>query len=201
MPSVIKYTLLLAADLVIIGCLVHFTFCTLRGSTALEEFTARSQASSARFDKLKAYSYFVVVLLGFGLALCGALIFLFSWMPDRWVTLGKDLMWIPEGLLGTGVLFGTVALTQQLTKTHAKLLELHHSQLRLRKVNSFEQLIKRELAQIGRMLRRSKLEADALVGLGREIDEAEEGHKIYPQHVELCREMLDLFRIARGASQ
>jgi hypothetical protein len=88
MPSLIKYVLLLQADLTIIGCILHCFISMLRGRAPFQ----RDPVFIWGYDRrsLLAYSYYGVTILSIGLALYGALIFLFSWMPHRWVVYGED---------------------------------------------------------------------------------------------------------------
>src|SRR5215471_17003208 len=143
MPSVIKYTLFLLADLAIVGCIVHYGYSTLTvsGSVALDNFARRSESSfPKKYDKLKMNSYFVAGFISLGLALYGVLVFLFSWMPHRWVSYDDDgdPMWMAANLAGLGAFFGAVALLQFLMKTHGKFLELHRLQLRQAKADAFD---------------------------------------------------------------
>jgi hypothetical protein len=219
MPSLIKYVLFLAADLMIIGCLIHFTYSTLYGRTELEQFARRAYSSfRTRGDEIKVYSYYVVVFLSGGLALYGALLFLFSWMPHRWVTYSDDgdPTWNAEMFAFMGAVAGTLALMQGLLHAYAKILELHRAQPRHKK---FEDLIKRELSQIDSMLRypararnfqmgdvshRRLLEErdhqlrDTLPRLEHEIDEAETKFEIFRENAEVCRRLISTFRTAYG---
>jgi hypothetical protein len=254
MPNVIKYSLLLVADLAIIGFIVHFTLSMMRGSNPADERLTR-QRHPGKLDKLTAYSYFVAVLLSFGLALYGALLFLFSWMPYEWLHYDEDgdEYWMTSWLAGMGALFGTGFLLSGLEKTKAKILELGDLQLREAKAKAFEKQIKNELDQIRWILPHSELKdvistIRSLVGiigsdktktqtncqiddlseqldravqkneikkakalaekiaelnekigpdlakLEREIDNAD----IYPQHAEVCRDLLNVIRMACG---
>jgi hypothetical protein len=150
--------------------------------------------------ELLLYSYLGAVALSVGLALYGSLIFLFSWMPHRWVTYGEegDPIWKAALLSGMGAFFGTGALLDGLIKAQAKISELDRWKLHAEKKRAFEELIKHELAEIGSMLRYSALERDVFVRLERKIDEAEKVHKIYPGDAEVCRDLLATFRTARG---
>jgi hypothetical protein len=248
MPSVIKHSLLLVADLAIIGFIVHYTLSMLRGSNAVEERLTR-QRHPGKLDKLTAYSYYGAVLLSFGLALYGALLFLLSWMPYDWLHYDEDG---DDGsavqLAVMGAFFGTGFLLSGLEKTKAKILELGRSQLREAKARAFENLIKKELYEIRWILPHSELKEDArnlvrifgsdktktqtqtncqiddlseqldqavlkneskkakalaekiakmgpdLAELEREIDNAD----IYPQHAEVCRDLLNVIRMACG---
>jgi hypothetical protein len=65
-------------------------------------------------------------MISFGLAVYGALVFLFSWMPHRWVSYSEDgdPMWMAANLAGLGAFFGVIALLQFLMKKHGDFLEI-----------------------------------------------------------------------------
>jgi hypothetical protein len=204
MPSVIKYSLFVLADLAIIGFIIHFGYSTLtvQGSIALER-SARRRKFPTRFDKLKEGSYYVAVFLSLGLALYGVLVFLFSWMPHQWVSYDEDgdrPMWMAANLAGIGAFFGAVALMSFLMKTHGQFLELHRLQQRQAKADAFDKLLNYELTQIRLMLQRSGgLDADVPVWIERAIDKAEKDHTIFDEDAEVCRDLLNIFRMARAA--
>lgn len=199
MPSLIKYAFFLAADLVIIGSLIHFTFSMCYGSTALEKLATRTM----RQETKGGYVYWAVVFLAVGIALYGALIFLFSWMPHRWVayTEDGDPMWKAETLAGTLTLFGTMAFIQGLTHAHSRILELSESQSREEKAKAFKGLIEGELHLFAELLHYPEMyeafEQFAL-RLEHKIDEAERKFEIFPDNARVCRSLLATFRMARG---
>jgi hypothetical protein len=158
MPSVIKYSLFVLADLAILGFIVHYTLSMLRGQTSLMERLDRMRHPGT-FDKLKVGSYYVAVLLSFGLALYGALVFLFSWMPYEWLHYDQDgdEYWMASWLAGMGAFFGTGFLLYGLEKTNAKILKLGDLQLGEAKERAFVKLIKNELDQIRWILSHSQL--------------------------------------------
>jgi hypothetical protein len=211
-------------------------------------------------------AYCLAVLLSFGLALYGALLFLLSWMPYEWLHYDEDgdESWMASWLAYGGAFFGTGFLLYGLEKTKAKILKLGDLQLGEAKERAFENLIKKELAEIRWILPRSELKEiistvqnlvaifgsdetktqtncqiddlsgpqtevakmaihldqavqkftierakalvekiaefnktigpDHLAKLEREIDNAD----IYPQHAEVCRDLLNVIRMAYG---
>jgi hypothetical protein len=185
MPSVIKYSLFVLADVAIIGCIVHFGYSTLtpRASIALEEFMARSsRPGSTRIDQLKGGSYLLAVFISLALAMYGSLRFLFAWTPNA-------------GELSAFTAFmGTIAsMGFVLTNTKA---DLYRSQLREAKEEAFKKLIRTALTGIGPIARHPELEANRLASLKCEIDEAEKSRTIYEEDAALCRYLLNVFEAA-----
>lgn len=186
MANLARYSLLLVADSVIIGCLVHYCLSTLYWHVptplGVPHYSLRT-----RFERLKAYSYVGLVLLSFGFALYGSLIFLFSWMPHRWASYDEDgdPIWIATGLAGMGALAGAVALADGLEKTVDKVSKL-------RMAEAFEKLIKQEVDQLGAAY--PKLTADLLAKLEHQIEAAVNTRTIYIEDARVCRDLLDIFR-------
>lgn len=178
MPSVIKYTLFLLADVAIIWLIVHFTLSMLRGGEAFQRFMAGNGGS---FNKYSFYT--LAVLLSFGFALYGALLFLFSWMPHWWLY-GEG--WMAQLLAGLGAFWGAFALPYFLKETQAKFLELRRSKLRAK---AFETRLPEFAGCFGKYP-----EQDAFARLKREIDEAEKSHTMYQEDIEVCRYLLAVFR-------
>jgi hypothetical protein len=178
MANLLKYALLLAADLAIIGCVVHYCFRTLHWHTPFEEPHYRTP----KLEKLKQYSYYAVVLLGFALALYGSLIFLFSWMPHRWHD--EDGMWEATSISILGAFWGTLALLSGLGKTADKIFKL---KFREAKAEAFQKLIEQELDQFGWALRHPEQ---------HKIEEAEKSRTIYDENARVCRNLVSSFRMA-----
>jgi hypothetical protein len=191
MASLVKYAFLLVADLVIIGCVVHYILRMLHWHAPFEERFLRYR----KFEELKLNSYYAVVLLGISLTLYGSLIFLFSWMPHQWATYSEEgnPILISTMLSILGALFGTPALLVGLERTASKISELT---FREAKAEAFQKLIKQELDQFGRVLRHSELEAELLVKLENKIEEAEKSRTIYPEDAGVCRNLLSTLRMA-----
>ena len=133
----------------------------LRGQPSLMERMGRHPGT---FDKLKVGSYYGAVLLSFGLAVYGALFFLFSWMPYEWLHYDEDgdEYWMASWLAGMGAFFGTGFLLYGLEKTKAKILKLGDLQLGEAKARTFEKLIKSELAEIRWILPYSALNDEVI---------------------------------------
>jgi hypothetical protein len=173
MANLVKYILLLAADLVIIGCLVRYCLSTLHWHVPTL-LGARGYSLRTSFERLKAYSYVGLVLLSFVLAVYGSLIFLFSWMPRSDNVVGWS--WI-------GAFVGAVALVSGLENTVEKASKLQMAE-------AFEGLIKQEVDQIrGREL----ITADLLAKLEQQIEAAVNNRTIYIEDARVCRDLLDIF--------
>ena len=120
-------------------------------------------------------------------------------MPYRWVSHGENPTWVAAILAGIGAFIALVALMGVLLKTQAKFLELHRWQLRDAKEEAFQKLWKYELTTISLIYRSPEPESDAVCErLKRDIDEAEKGHTIFVEDAEVCRDLLNTFRIVRG---
>jgi len=115
MANLLEYGLLLTADLVIIGCVVHYFVTALHWHSLPIDEAWRHRSTLARLDKLKMYSYYAVLWVGIGLALYGSLRFLFSWMPHRWVDDNGN--WIGMFPSIMGAFFGMGALVSGLGQT------------------------------------------------------------------------------------
>jgi hypothetical protein len=198
MPSLIKYFLFLLADIAIIGCILHFVISMLRGHDPFGRDPVFIWGRDRR--EFLARSYYFAVMLSVGLALYGSLIFLFLWMPHRWVTYGEegDPEWIARVLSALGAFAGMGAFMHSLTTAQAKISELDDWKLHAEKERAFEWLIRAELTQIGLMIRSAERETDVFARLERNIDKAEKGYKINRRDSEVCRDMLSAFRAARG---
>jgi hypothetical protein len=192
MPSVIKYCLFLMADLAIIGFIVHFTFCSLRGKEPIVW-------GRPGHNSIKEHSHLLAVMFSFGLVLYGALVFLFSWMPDQWITYYEDgdQMRTAESLAGTAALMGAFALPQVLTDTQAKFVKLNWELDRLKGREASADAFERELSTMLQWFQSPGLQADVFVRLERAIDEAEKGYD--REQEQIYRNLLNVFQKARGA--
>lgn len=191
MPALIKYALLLAADLTIIGCLVHYFFATLHWYTPPFE---RPDRNPPELEKLTAYSYYVVVCVSAFLSLFGALSFLFSWMPHRWGTYDEgEWTTTATALSMLGAFYGTILLVGGLGKTAKKVSDL---QLRQTRAEAFYRLLQREVGHFGSILRHPESAADRFAKTEQEIEEAERTQAIFVEDARVCRDLVAVLRRA-----
>ena len=207
MPAPVKYALLSAIDLVIIGVLVHYLLARLRWYTPV--FTPPYQrywhgGSNFRdlsyFDRLKRISYFAVVVVGIFICLHGAFDLLFSWMPHRWGSYDEDGEWLSTAsyLSGLFAFFGAVALIGGLEAMAEKVSEL---QLRQSKSKALNELIKREVAHFGSILRWPETEADHFAKLEQEIEQAQRSGAVDFEDARICGDLIGIFRWAMKEKQ
>jgi hypothetical protein len=184
MPSVIEYGLYLLADLAVIGFIVHFSFGVFHENTAVQRFMAgngpsfnkhsftHSPCSSASDLRCTAHCSFS----SHGCHTGG-----FT-AKGGWPSCLR-------GVLGSDV---AVARTG---KNECQDFKIGSFAIGVAKSNNFAQLIKLELAEIGRT-RQYPEQPDPLLRLAHLIDEAEKRQTIYPEHAKLCRQLLDVIRMA-----
>jgi hypothetical protein len=200
MPALVKYALLSAADLMIIGVLVHYFLAMLHWYTPPFEQPYRDRyRTPTRVEKLKKYSYFAVLFVGTFLALYGALSFLFSWMPHRWGTFDDDGEWTTtaHGLSMLGAFVGMFTLLFGLEKTVEKVSEISELKLRQSKSEAFCKLLQREVGHFGRMLAYPETAAaDHLARVEQEIEEAEKSGTVYYEDARICRDLVGTLRRA-----
>lgn len=111
MPALIKYAMLLVADLTIIGCVAQYLFQVLQRHTPSKELPPHHYK---KWEKLAG-----IAALGGVLALYGAFSLLFSWIPRRWGY--AEEMGVTLTILA---FFGTAWLLDHLKKTAVKISEL-----------------------------------------------------------------------------
>ena len=168
MANLIKYTLLLAGDLIFISCVVHFfvnRVCWHIPSKYVDWSTSKR-------EKFEHYAYFWAVLIGLGLAIYGAVLFLFSWMPHRWVSYSEDgdPIWWAELLAGNAAFFGALSLGHYIEKSADAFSKLQNQ---CTKAETFREIIEDELRQLSFVLRQPEAAADCFKRITKEIDEAE----------------------------
>jgi hypothetical protein len=78
----IKYAILISADVVLTACVVHFVYICLSNPNDYVAFDRRLKFRPSRFRDYLRWAYVVVVCLGIGISLYGAITFLFSWIPE-----------------------------------------------------------------------------------------------------------------------
>jgi hypothetical protein len=108
MTNLIKYALLAAADLVLIGFATTYVVQCLMGHRPFMSYD-----SVYGFAKFKRNLHVGVVFLGIGLILYGGFLFLLSWMPHQWVSYddeGDDPIWMATVIAVFLAFFGSLWL-------------------------------------------------------------------------------------------
>jgi hypothetical protein len=160
-----------------------------------------------RLEKLKTYSYFAVLVIGIGLALYGALSFLFSWMPHRWGSYDEEGEWTTTAMSLSlfGAFIGLFGLLSSLEKTAAKVSELQKKvsdlQLRQTMAASFDKLLQREVAAFASILAYPETAATRLAKIEQEIKEAESTRAVFLDDARICRDLVDTFRQAMNGGR
>jgi len=196
MANLFMYTLLFAADLAIIGFVTHYFVKTLHWHMP----SYAPQSTAPTLEKLKINGYYLIVLMGVGLALYGALIFLFSWMPRQWVNYDEDgdPIWVAQWLASLGAFFGAFALLGALEKAPELQKQISRLQDHVTKAEAFNKLIRREIDQYSWITRMPETDRqNSFVRLDREIDEA----KIFAEDARVCRDLLRILRETVPASR
>jgi hypothetical protein len=196
MPDLVKYALLLAVDLTIIGVLVHYFLARLHWYTPVLTPPITSDFYNlSSFDQLKRFSYFAVVVVGILIGLHGAFDLLFEWMPPGWGGYNEDDEWVSTASHWSSLcaFFAGVALLGSLEKTAEKVSEL---QLRQSKSEAFNELLKREVAHLGSMLRHSETSADHFAKVKQEIEQAQRSGAVDFEDARICGDLISIFRLA-----
>jgi hypothetical protein len=95
--NVLKYAFFLAADIVLIGCTVHYIFIYPTQCVKLEQLE-RPKTFKDSLD----LAYVATAWLGVGISIYVAVSFLFSWMPSFW---GSYFLAFLFAFVGSSALF------------------------------------------------------------------------------------------------
>ena len=79
--NVLKYAFFLAADVVLIGCTLHYVFICLENPTQLVKLGQLQRPKT--YKGYLGWAYFAAAWFGIGISIYVAVSFLFSWMPFR----------------------------------------------------------------------------------------------------------------------
>jgi hypothetical protein len=205
MPPLVKYALLSAADLTIIGVLVHYLLARLHWHTPIftpldKHYGNTKLGDLPYFDQLKRISYCAVVGVGIFIGLHGAFDLLFSWMPHGWGSYDEDGEWVSTaGYWAMAcTLFGGAVLLGGLEETAKKVSELH---LRQSKSEAFDKLLKREVEHFRSILRYPETAADHFAKLEQEIEQAQRSDAVDFGDARICDDLISIFRLAMKEKQ